>query len=144
MKSICGIDCARCSLNGICGGCAETNGKPFGTGCVVASCFQNGEAAFAELKEKLISAFNELNIGDMEKATDLNALKGSFINLEYALPNGKMIKFWDDDKIYLGSQLSKKDSDRRYGIAADEKYLMVSEYGADGADAEVIIFKRWN
>lgn len=35
-------------------------------------------------------------------------------------------------------------SDRCYGIAADEKYLMVSEYGAYGSDAEVIVFKRWN
>ncbi len=27
---------------------------------------------------------------------------------------------------------------------ADEKYLMVSEYGAFGADAEIVVFKRWN
>ena len=30
------------------------------------------------------------------------------------------------------------------GIAADEKYLMVSEYGENGSDAEIVIFQRWN
>lgn len=80
----------------------------------------------------------------MAEVTDLNALKGSFINLEYSLPNGQIIKLWDDNKIYLGNQLDKKGSERYYGIAADEKYLMVSEYGLYGSDAEIVIFKRWN
>ena len=48
-----------------------------------------------ELKDKLMVAFNELNIQDMEKVTDLNALKGSFINIEYSLPSGQIVKFWD-------------------------------------------------
>lgn len=64
--------------------------------------------------------------------------------IEYALPNGQVVKFWDDNKIYLGNQLHKKDSDRCYGIIADEKYLMVSEYSGYGADAEIIVFKQWN
>ena len=51
---------------------------------------------------------------------ELNALKGSFTNIEYALPNGQIVKFWDDNKIYLGNQMHKKDSDRSYGIIADE------------------------
>lgn len=85
-----------------------------------------------------------MNIQDMEEVTDLNALKGSFINLEYHLPGGQTVKFWNDNKIYLGNQLHKKDSDRCYGIAADEKYLMVSEYGENGSDAEIVVFKRWN
>lgn len=76
--------------------------------------------------------------------TDLHPLKGSFINLEYSLPGGKNVKFWDDNKIYLGNQLHKKGGDRCYGIAADDRYLMVSEYGAYGADAEIVVLKRWN
>ena len=80
----------------------------------------------------------------MEEVTDLNALKGSFANIEYPLPNGQIVKFWDDDKIYLGNQLQKKGSDRNYGIIADDKYLMVSEYSGYGSDAEIVVFKIWN
>lgn len=64
------------------------------------------------------------------------------IYIEYSLPSGQAVKFWDDNKIYFGTQLCKADSDRCYGILADEKYLMVSEYGADGADAEIVVFMR--
>ena len=96
------------------------------------------------MKEKLIAAFNALQIPDMEEVTELNALKGSFANIEYALPNGHIVKFWDDNKIYLGNQLQKKDGDRCYGIIADEKYLMVSEYSDYGADAEIVVFKQLN
>lgn len=35
--------------------------------------------------------------------------------------------------------LHKKDSDRCYGIIADEKYLMVFEYSGFGADAEIVV-----
>lgn len=143
-NSICGIDCTKCELRNACKGCAETNGHPFGRECIVASCCQKGETALCEFKEKLIAAFNSLNIKDMVKVTDLNALKGSFINIDYTLPSGQAVKFWDDNKIYLGNQLCKKDSDRCYGLAADEKYLMVCEYGNYGSDAKVIVFKRWN
>lgn len=144
MDSICGIDCTKCELSSTCNGCAKTGGQPFGAECVVALCHQKSETALCELKEKLIAAFNSLNIQDMEEVTELNALKGSFANIEYILPNGQPVKFWDDNQIYLGNQLHKRDSDRCYGIVADEKYLMVSEYGDYGSDAEVIVFKRWN
>ena len=63
---------------------------------------------------------------------------------EYALPNGQIVKFWDYNKIYVGNQLHKKNSDRCYGIIADEKYLMVSEYSGFGADAKIVVFKQWN
>lgn len=144
MKSICGINCATCELNNTCNGCSETGGRPFGGTCIVASLCRKGPEALKEFKERLIAAFNALQIGDMEDVTDLNALKGSFINLEYNLPGGQTVKLWDDNRIYLGNQLHKKDSDRCYGIAADEQYLMVSEYGCNGADAEIVVFRRWN
>lgn len=144
MDSICGMDCAKCKWSSDCNGCAETGGKPFGAECVVALCCQKGKAALGELKEKLITALNDLNIQDMEEVTDLHALKGSVVNIEYTLPNGQPVKFWDDNRIYLGNQLHKKDSSRCYGITADEKYLMVSEYGDYGSEAEIIIFKCWN
>lgn len=140
---MCGIDCMKCKLSGTCNGCAKTKGKPFGAECIVALCLKDGENALCELKKNLISAFNTLGIQDMERVTELNALKGSFINIEYVLPNGQILKFWNDNRIYLGNQLHKKNSDRCYGIVVDEKYLMVSEYSVYGSDAEVIVFKRW-
>ena len=90
-----------------------------------------------------MAAFNDLGIPDMPPVTELYALKGSVINLAYTLPSGGIIGFWDDDKIYLGYQLPKQGSDRSYGIVADERYLMVSEYSGYGSDAEIVIFKRW-
>lgn len=141
-RSICGIDCMKCKLSGTCNGCAKTKGQPFGAKCIVALCLKDGENALYKLKKNLISAFNALGIQDMEKVTELNALKGSFINIEYVLPNGQILKFWNDNRIYLGNQLHKKNSDRCYGIIADEKYLMVSEYSVYGSDSEVIVFKR--
>ena len=29
-------------------------------------------------------------------------------------------------------------------IVADETYLMVAEYGECGAEAEIVVFKRWS
>jgi len=94
------------------------------------------------LRSDLIEQFNSLNITGMEPLTTLYALKGSFINMTYKLPGGMPARFWDDDKIYLGSQLAKKGSDRCYGLAADEKYLMVCEYDPDGTNPEIVVFKR--
>ena len=102
-------------------------------------------AVFELLKEQLGGRYIEDELKEaLEEVTELNALKGSFANIEYALPNGQVVKFWDDNKIYLGNQLHKEGSDRCYGIIADEKYLMVSEYSGYGADSEIIVFKRWN
>lgn len=107
MNSICGINCMECELSGTCNGCAATGGYPLGAECLVAQCCKRGETALNQLKEKLIAAFKALHISDMEEVTELNALKGSFANIEYALPNGQIVKFWDDNKIYLGNQLHK-------------------------------------
>ena len=57
------------------------------------------------MKKQLIDEFNGLGIEDMEEVTSLNALSGYFINLEYKLPNGQDVKFWQDDKVNLGIQV---------------------------------------
>lgn len=150
MKAICGLDCNECGLKDNCGGCAATNGHPFGYSCMIAECCKNkgcnncGKSfeSPCRLKEKLIAEFNALGIEDMEEITNLNSLKGSFVNLEYKLPSGQVIKFWDDDRLYLGNQICKKNSDRCYGLTADEKYLLVCEYGENGADPEIVVFKK--
>lgn len=150
MKTICGADCNKCGFKEKCAGCQETNGHPFGDSCMLAQCSNNNScdegckscSAACKLKAKLIEEFNTLGIEDMEEVTNLNALKGSFVNLEYTLPSGQTIKFWNDNRIYLGNQICKKNSDRCYGLTADENYLLVCEYGENGANPEIVIFKK--
>ena len=148
--SICGLDCSACSFRGQCGGCTETGGKPFGGTCMVALCCSRRKDTpcgdfsknVCALKRQLIVEFNALGIPDMEEVTDLYALVGSYINLQYTLPGGQQIRFWDDNRVYLGNQLPKKGSDRCYGLTADERYLLVCEYGEGGTDAEIVIFRK--
>ena len=150
MSTICGIDCNECDFKENCSGCKATNGHPFGSACMIAECcnsngFEHCDtlcSSACKLKKRLIEEFNALQIEDMEEVTNLNALKGSFVNLEYTLPSGQAIKFWDDNKIYLGNQIRKKNSDRCYGLTADENYLLVCEYGENGANPEIVVFKR--
>lgn len=141
-RSICGIDCTKCELGRGCRGCASTGGRPFGAECVVALCLKDGENALYACKKDLIAAFHALPLEELKALAGLHALKGSFINLEYSLPGGQRVKFWDDRKIYLGNQLCQKGGGY-YGLIADEKYLMVSQYRGCGSDAEVLVFQRW-
>lgn len=147
--SICGLDCAGCSFKKNCGGCVATGGKPFGGECMVAKCCSKKTADcgdfsknVCQLKQKLIAEFNALGIEDMSVVTDLYALVGSYVNFEYSLPGGQTVKFWDDKRIYLGNQLPKTGTDRCYGLTADENYLLVCEYGENGTDPRIVIFRR--
>ena len=63
-------------------------------------------------------------------------------NLEYTLANGEKVKLLEDGKTYLGYQLEKERGDRCYGLVADERYLLVCEYGCNGADPEIVVYKR--
>lgn len=98
--------------------------------------------ANSPLKQKFIDEVNALNIPDMPVIDNLFVLQGSFINLEYKM-NGNTFSILDKDKSYWGNQVEKLNSDGRcYGIACDENYILVSEYGKDGADAEIVVLKR--
>ena len=90
----------------------------------------------------MIQEFNELHIPGMAEVKQLNELKGDFINLTYTLPSGQTVKLWDDDKRYFGAEICKKGSDRCYGLVADDRYLLVCEYGDGGSDAAIVVFKR--
>lgn len=150
--SICGLDCTACHFKEGCSGCAATGGRPFGGDCMVAKCCTAHKTAdcgefsknVCRLKRKLIAEFNALGIEGMPEVTDLYALVGSFVNLEYTLSGGQRVKFWDDKRIYLGNQLPKIGSDRCYGLTADENYLLVCEYGENGTDAEIVVFRKRN
>lgn len=149
LHSICGADCTHCGQKGASSGCLETNGHPFGRECVIAACCRDrGQeqcglcGGSCQLKAPLIARFNALGIHDMAEVTDLAALQGSYINLTYTLPNGQTVKLLDENKVYLGSQVPKKGSGRCYGLAADENYLLVCEYGENGSEPEIIVFRR--
>ncbi len=95
------------------------------------------------MKEQLIKEINSLGITDL-KVSDMNEGKGSYVNLQYSLPSGQTVKFWDDEKKYFINQIEKQNSERCYGIVADESYLLVCEYGCEGSNAEIIVYKKRN
>lgn len=143
MASLCGANCEECGKKEICKGCSETGGCPLGTDCIVAKCYLDGGAAlFFQYKRKLIDEFNALGIPDMPQIAELFPLLGSYINLEYELPNGQCVKLLEDNGIYLGYQAERKDSDRCYGLAADDRYLLVCEYGCGGSVPKIVVYKR--
>lgn len=143
MKTICGIDCNDCEWKNACKGCMETNGRPFGGECVAAECYKaGGKSCFITYKKQLMEEFNSLGIADMPAITNLFQLSGAYVNLEYTLSNGEKIKLLDDTKVYLGCQVEKSGSDRCYGLVADNHYLLVSEYGCNGIEPEIIVYKK--
>lgn len=89
----------------------------------------------------LIEEFNALGIPHL-RIESLNRLNGSFVNLEYQLANGQRVKLLEDNNVYWGNQVEIPGSDRCYGLVADEKYLLVCEYGCGGAEPEIVIYKR--
>ncbi len=92
--------------------------------------------------QKLIDAFNSLNIDGMPTLTKLYGHKGDFVNLECELPNGKRAKILDDSKMYYVAELHKENSERCFGLVTDKKQLAVFEYSAGGKDSKLIIWKR--
>lgn len=143
MLSICGLDCcSECGRKEACGGCRSTEGHPFGGTCIAAQCMKKGGMEeFVKLKSALISEFNALGIPGLQ-VQDLNLLNGFFVNLEYTLPNGQTVRLLQDQNIYLGNQIEIPGSDRCYGLAADTAYLLVCEYGCNGSQPEIVVYKK--
>ena len=92
--------------------------------------------------QKLIDAFNSLNIAGMPELKKLYGHKGDFVNLECELPNGKTAKILDDSKMYYVAELPKENSERCFGLVTDKKQLVVFEYSEGGKDSQLIIWKR--
>ncbi|MCQ2195651.1 MAG: zinc ribbon domain-containing protein [Paludibacteraceae bacterium] len=91
------------------------------------------------LKKVFIEDVNALGIPNLH-VDNLYVLQGSFINQAYNI-NGNEVKLLDDNAMYWGNQVMKDDS-RCYGIACCEQFILVSEYGKDGADVELVILKK--
>ena len=103
----------------------------------------DGAEKFEEFKKQLMDEINALHIEGMPKVEKLNALVGGYINLEYRLPNGKCVKFLDDEATYLGNQLECEfGGDRCFGIAANMDFILICTYGANGTDPELVIYKK--
>lgn len=145
-KTICGASCAECPSQETCEGCAETNGRPFGKQCFVAKYILiGGMDAYQAFKKGLIDEINALNVDGMEKVTELYPMVGSFVNLEYPLPNGDMVKFLKDDETYLCAQTANLFDESRktcFGVAVREGFLLICEYGEDGANPQIVMYKR--
>lgn len=145
-KSICGADCAKCPSQLSCPGCAETNGCPFGKQCYIAKyILTHGTASYQTFKQNLINEINDLNIVGMDKVTELYPLVGSFVNLEYPLPNGSTTKFLKDDEVYLGTQvknLCDNNGITCFGIIARENFLLLCQYGENCTNPEIVVYKK--
>ena len=101
----------------------------------------NGE--FEEFKKKLIAEINDLHIEGMPELKTLNALVGGYVNLEYTLPGGQKVKFLNDGTTYLGNQLeSEFGGDRCFGVLANMNFILVCTYEAEGANPELILYKK--
>lgn len=137
MKTYCGIDCCKdCEKLAECGGCERCHGHPFG-----GSCVAERNQDFLGLKARLIDEINSLSIKGLA-VNDLNLLNGANVNLSYPLANGTTVRFLNDNDIYFGNQVERDDSERCYGVVANEDFILICEYGCGGADPEIILYKR--
>lgn len=103
-----------------------------------------GKEKFQEFKQQIIDEFNTLlNAEGLPRVENLNVLSGSFVNLEYRLPNGQTVKFLDDNATYLGSQLECEfGPDRCFGIVANMDFLLVCSYEENGQNPELVVYKK--
>jgi hypothetical protein len=137
MTTYCGNDCCKeCDRLSACGGCERCQGHPFG-----GSCVAERNKDFPLLKRQLIGEINAFGIAGLA-VDDLNLLTGSYVNLPYPLANGSTVRFLKDDDIYLGNQVERADSDRCYGIVANEDFILVCEYGCNDSDPEIVLYTR--
>ena len=144
MEGICGANCSECKIK--CSGCKNTNGCPFGKECFIAKyILTGGKENYLKFKKELIDEINLLNIEGMPKIENLYPLNGSFVNLEYILPNNKKVKLLDDDEIYLGIEVKNEfDEDMKtcYGVVANMNFILVCEYYLGGNNSEIVLYKR--
>ncbi len=101
------------------------------------------DGEFEAFKQQLIAEINDLHIEGMPRVEKLNALVGSFVNLAFPLPSGDSVKFLDDAATYLGNQLeSEFGGERCFGILANTDFILVCTYEANGANPELVLYKK--
>ncbi len=98
---------------------------------------------FEAFRKQLAEEINDLHVEGLPKVEKLNALVGSYVNLEYRLPGGNKAKFLDDGTTYLGAQLeSEFGGDRCFGVLAGMDFILVCTYGEGGKDPELVMYKK--
>ncbi|MBO5998541.1 MAG: helix-turn-helix domain-containing protein [Lachnospiraceae bacterium] len=101
------------------------------------------DGQFEAFKKQLINEINDLHIEGMPRLEKLNALVGSYVNLEYRLPGGMKARFLDDGTTYLGNQLEPEfGGDRCFGVLANMDFILICTYKEEGADPELILYKK--
>ena len=98
---------------------------------------------FEAFRQQLIGEINDLHVDGMPRVEKLYALVGKDVNLEYRLPGGNRVKFLDDGTTYLGNQLEPEfGGERSFGVLAGMDFILVSTYGKDGTDPELVLYKK--
>ena len=108
-------------------------------------CYEelSDDGQFEAFKKQLIQEINDLHIEGMPKVEALNALVGSYVNLEYPLPSGLRVKFLNDQTTYLGTQLESEIVDGLcFGVLANMDFILICTYGRDGIDPELVLYKK--
>ena len=101
----------------------------------------NGE--FEAFKKQLIREINDLHVEGLPEVKSLNALVGSYVNLPYRLPSGMEVKFLNDQTTYLGNQLeSELGGGRCFGVLANMDFILICTYEAEGANPELVLYKK--
>ena len=137
MITYCGVDCCKvCSKLSECGGCEKCQGHPFGGNCVAER-----NKNFLTLKNQIIEEINSFGIEDLT-LNDFNLLNGAYVNFAYPLPNGTTAQFLNDNDIYFANQIERPNSERFYGVVANEEFILICEYGFNGVNPEIILYKR--
>lgn len=141
--ALCGNDCCgECSRLAECGGCEKVDGHPFGGNCIAAQCVKKGgKDAMDKLKSSLIQEINALEISELV-VDDLYLLNGAYVNLEYKLSNNTAVRFLNDNDVYWGNQIERAGLERCLGVVADEEFIIVCEYGCNGADPKLLLYKH--
>ena len=144
MLNYCGADCGNCPFNQNCRGCCATCGSPFGGTCVAAEYIKTGgRPSYDAFKKQLLEEINAiLETEGIPLASSLAELPGSFVNMEYKLPNGEPVKFLSDRDVYLGTQVGPVDSGLCFGVAADTTFILVCSYTEGGNDPELIVYRK--
>ena len=101
----------------------------------------NGE--FEAFKKQLIREINDLHVEGLPEVKSLNALVGSYVNLAYRLPSGMEVKFLNDQATYLGNQLeSELGGGRCFGVLANMDFILICTYESEGANPELLLYKK--
>lgn len=148
-KGACGAGCDACAYGkqNACPGCFATHGSPAGVPCFIFRYLSVGDkTGYDAFVAGLLREINSLAIPGLPAIRELFPINGAYVNLAYPLPGGASAKFLDDRAVYLAAQVPCTFDDgtagRFFGVVADPAFLLVGEYGPNGADPVLLCYHR--